>query len=393
METSPSFSKMFFSSSVISLSSLIFGICLTSIECAKDVFMSTSYLPKKVSDHEWAFIIAVYSLGALFSNLIIPLININLQALLIANDMVYLLGLSILIVASSVQTIILSRFIVGIAIGLTCAAVPLYLEGIAPVSKRGLVCSMHQLFTVIGVLIGQILSYKFDKVENWRYAIYIICSLISAKFIASFFTLPIGMISDANKKSVSDLIFHKEGQLSVFTALILHAAQQMSCINGVIQYSNEILSSSSNPKVRTLAIGGVFIISTGLSMVIMDIAGRKVMLIGSIVIDTAALIMLGANLFIFPALVIYVVGYSIGLGPIVWFICAEIFPEEYKAAGTTMAVVTNLLLTFLVPIMFKYLFGIIGSKCFYVFAGYLAVTSFYLLLCLKETLGKKASFQ
>ncbi|CAF1017079.1 unnamed protein product [Rotaria sp. Silwood1] len=55
----------------------------------------------------------------------------------------------------------ISRFLSGWAAGMSCVATTIYLIEISPRKMRGKVVTYHQLFIVIGILVGQIVSFPW----------------------------------------------------------------------------------------------------------------------------------------------------------------------------------------------------------------------------------------
>ena len=53
------------------------------------------------------------------------------------------------------------------------------------------------------------------------------------------------------------------------------------------------------------------------------------------------------------SLIIYIIGFSIGWGPIPWLIMSEIFPSKARGAASAIATATNWLFAFIVTVSFK----------------------------------------
>ena len=77
-----------------------------------------------------------------------------------------------------------------------------------------------------------------------------------------------------------------------------------------------------------------------------------------------------------------------GFGPITWLLISEIFPLEVRGKAVSIAVVTNFfwntVMTFLFPLELDY----IGSAAtFYIYAGILVISIFFIYSAVPETKG------
>lgn len=391
--------KLCASSVLCALSSFTFGVNLTLLECMRDVFRDNASggSPSKVSfSHtEWDLMVPTFIPGALISNLVSPCIKLKQKTCLIISNAFYIVGTSLLMWAYRNWSIWLARFSVGIGIGLTCVYAPLYLERISPVYIRGTVCSLHQLFVVLGILTGQVLSFYFNNEKNWRVGVgtvlgYIVLHTLSLYAIHD--TCAKNEEESTCSKSLASLIQDKRARLSLITAVILHAAQQLSCINGIILYSNNMFENADK-RFYTLIMGLTFTLSTILSMSFVDKYGRKPLLLLSMLTDIIALMLLCVSQNMLIPVLIFVTGFSFGLGPIVWFISSEIFPNSYKVPSSALASAVNWVLAYVVSSYFP----VIGMKykeiCFSLHAFFLVTSFLYILRFFEETKGRAPAFQ
>ena len=72
-------------------------------------------------------------------------------------------------VAPSPAILILSRVVLGLAIGLASTNVPVYLSEVAPPHARGRVVSLFQLAVTIGIVVAYLTDYAFAGIEGWRW--------------------------------------------------------------------------------------------------------------------------------------------------------------------------------------------------------------------------------
>src|SRR2546428_7419855 len=72
-------------------------------------------------------------------------------------------------IAPSPAILIVSRVVLGLAIGLASTNVPVYLSEVAPARARGWVVSLFQLAVTIGIVIAYLTDYAFAGMEGWRW--------------------------------------------------------------------------------------------------------------------------------------------------------------------------------------------------------------------------------
>ncbi|TBU08761.1 glucose transporter [Hamiltosporidium magnivora] len=390
-------------STVLSCSgSWLFGLNMTSLDSLSEVFKNGSESIEdglfkshvKVTDSEWSIIVSIICIGALASNFLVNLIPLSRKNILILNNILYLSGFSMIFCVQNIFYLILGRFLIGMGAGVACAVVPLYLGEISPDKIRGLISSAHQFFIIFGVLGGQILSFLFSTVHTWRITISILIAISILSFIFLFFIQnPVMKNSAEENVSIAQLFAEKKARKSLFLSTIIHMGQQLTGINGVLFFSNEILAATGKARLYTISIGLVSLASTTVSMFTVDMFGRKLMLLLSCLVVSTGLSILGSGHVPVISLFIFISGFAIGLGPVAWFVTSEVYPSEYKSAGNAIAVSSNWMSSFFVALTFPFFYTWIGNFVFFIYATIIMTLFLFLLVMFKETKGKKADFQ
>src|SRR5947199_8811164 len=72
-------------------------------------------------------------------------------------------------IAPSPAILIVSRVVLGLAIGLASTNVPVYLYEVAPARARGWVVSLFQLAVTIGIVIAYMIDYAFAGKDHCRW--------------------------------------------------------------------------------------------------------------------------------------------------------------------------------------------------------------------------------
>jgi len=145
----------------------------------------------------------------------------------------------------------------------------------------------------------------------------------------------------------------------------LMAAQQLSGINAVIFYTKDIFKESGStisPDIAAIIVGAVQVLATYASTILVDRAGRRALLMVSCGVMSICLAVLGVYFYLgthnhdvsvvswlpLAALALYIVVFSLGMGPLPWVVMGEIFPDNTKATASAVACATNWILAFVI---------------------------------------------
>ncbi|XP_032680221.1 facilitated trehalose transporter Tret1-like [Odontomachus brunneus] len=354
----------------------------------------------------------------------------------------FLLSWAIIILASRLWLIMAARFLIGIGVGAACVLMPIYVSEIAETSARGTLCALFQVFLTVGILLAFILGSVMNYTE-----FAIVCALVELIFLASFVWMPEspvwlvnvkreseaksalailrGNIYDPSEElaemrrameamtsknsSVFDLIRSPATRRAMLATLGCMFFQQMSGINAVIFYTTTIFeeSGSSIPAdVASIIVALVQTVMSAVAAVIVDRAGRKPLLILSSGVMSVSLVALGLYFKIkddggdistlgwlpLTSLTLYMIVFSVGMGPIPWMLMGELFTAETKAIASGLAVMLNWFLVFLVTKTYPALNQELGADAtFWMFAVIMAIAVAFTYFFIPETKGK--SFQ
>lgn len=179
-----------------------------------------------------------------------------------------------------------------------------------------------------------------------------------------------------------------------------------------------------NPEVAALcAVGGVEVLMTFLSILMIDFVGRKLLLVLSSIGMVAGSAMLGAHYFVTrpsqcPSLstsnytqledgefqncinmrfaplaissaVLYVIAYSIGWGPVPWVILSELIPVRVRGAASGIATIINWgSAAFVIGVYLEYAEAVRDWFAWWTFAAVNAVAAIFAIAFIRETKGK-----
>lgn len=103
-------------------------------------------------------------LGALFGGKITD--RVGRRKILLVSGLIFSVGALWSGLASNPASLIAARLFLGLAIGTSSFAVPLYIAEISPTKIRGTLVSMFQLMITIGILVAYFSDYAFADEED-----------------------------------------------------------------------------------------------------------------------------------------------------------------------------------------------------------------------------------
>lgn len=190
-----------------------------------------------------------------------------------------------------------------------------------------------------------------------------------------------------------------------FLCLALLGFQQVSGIDTVIFYTVEIFKateSSINEYLATILIGLVQLVCTMLSLLVIDRAGRRPLLLLSGVLTSLAMALVGtyfylqeqgraAGLGLLPvgALLLFMVGFSVGYANIPFLLMGELLPVRQRSVLSSVAGSFNLGTMFTVIKTYPQLRHAMGTHgTFWLYSALCLASCVFVALLLPETKGK-----
>ncbi|RWS02509.1 Facilitated trehalose transporter Tret1-like protein [Dinothrombium tinctorium] len=341
------------------------------------------------SKTDCSLISAAITLGALLGSLAGGFISQTLgrKKALVIYGLPYATGCAIIFFAKSVPVIVTGRFITGIITGMICTAAPTYIVEISTPKTRGLLGTSFQLCIVTGIFImsvfGIFSTKEFNYFFNWRYLALIGIMPSLALSITMFFMpeSPAWLLSRYGRSSlkpekaltklrtpnsdiqkelneINEVISESKSVLITFEELKkpevwkplllgigLMFFQQFSGINVVMFFQTQILeeAGASSPAVGTALTCFAQLASTFVGAYIMDKLGRRKLLLISGGGHTASLFTLGLyfyfrekqeielNFIPVVCLIVYIVAFAIGYGPVAWLMIPEMTPTTARS--------------------------------------------------------------
>jgi len=186
--------------------------------------------------------------------------------------------------------------------------------------------------------------------------------------------------------------------LPIFLAVSIGMFNQLSGINAILYYLNDIFARAGFSKVsgdlQAVAIGAVNLMSTTLAMSIIDRAGRKtLLLIGSVgtalcLAGVAAVFFTHAheNLLVW-LLIGYIAFFAFSQGAVIWVYIGEVFPNRVRAQGQSLGSFAHWFMNALISGIYPLLAATSGAYPFVFFSLMMTLQFFVVLFIYPETKG------
>lgn len=360
-----------------------------------------------------------------------------------------LIGAAALFVVGSIGTAlpdtfagyVVARMVSGVGIGITSTLCPLYNAEIAPAKYRGRLVALNQFAIVTGIFltyflnsgIASIGSDAWDVSTGWRW-MFGVGAVPGLLFMCLLFLVPesprwlikhgqaekaLGVLvrihgQEEAKREVLDIkasfreskssigeLFKPGLRFAMFVGIGLAILQQVTGINAILYYAPEILkqtgAGTNAALIQTILVGFVNLVFTVLSIWLIDKAGRKALLLTGTSIMTVCLAVIGAlfrtghssGYLVLALILVYTAAFAISLGPVVWVMLSEMFPNRVRGLATSIASMFLWAADYAVSQSFPPLLSWAGpSATYWTFGAMSLVTVLFTIAYVPETKGK-----
>ncbi|RFD20421.1 sugar porter family MFS transporter [Komagataeibacter melaceti] len=380
---------------------------------------------------EW--IVSVLMVGALLGSLGAGVFSRRFGRKLTLGTATLLIGLGALLCATAgmIGQILLGRFLIGMAIGICTFTAPLYISELTTGVMRGTMVSTFSMLQSAGILLGYLAGGIFSGGGHWRLMVGLPVIPAAVLCVGCVF-LPAspswlaarGRFEEARRVLRSlrgdeemadrelDNIRHELGEgrpvggfallrskpyfrRSVALGVGLQVMQQLTGINVVLYYAPKILEGAhfgtSAAAWATVLVGVINAVIGVVAVYMVSRWGRRPLLAASCIIMAAALAVAavieglhlqgtGATFSLMGALLVFVAGFGMGAGPLVWTLCSEIQPIEGRDFGVACSTLANWGMDWGVSNTFLSIVAVAGAG--WTFAGFSALNVAFLLFTL-----------
>jgi sugar porter (SP) family MFS transporter len=330
--------------------------------------------------------------------------------------------------------LIFFRFIGGLGIGGSSVLGPMYIAEIAPPAWRGRLVGCFQLNVVIGILLAYVSNAWIDSMQlgvtEWRWQLGI-SAVPAILFLVALFAIPrsprwlvmqgkldeslavlrltgiakpedeLGEIVASihqERAASADPLFSRQYRFPIFLSITVGMFCQLSGINAVLYYLNDIFTLAGATKVsgalQAVAVGATNLVATLAAMSVIDQFGRrKLLLIGTV----GLAICLTAVSYVFMThqhlhwlvwlLMAYIACFAISQGAVIWVYISEVFPNRVRSKGQALGSSSHWVTNAIISLVFPIMAGSSGAYPFIFFAVMMVIDFFIILKYYPETKG------
>jgi SP family arabinose:H+ symporter-like MFS transporter len=336
---------------------------------------------------------------------------------------------------------IIARIIGGLGIGITSTLCPLYNAEIAPARYRGRLVALNQLATVTGIFLVYFVNlgiagygnhaWDISTAWRWMFGVGVLPGLLF--LVLLFFvpesprwlikqgraaeSLPILLRihgEDLARQEVLDIkesfkqengsirqLFSPALRLALIVGVGLAVLQQVTGINAIMYYAPEIFKATgagTNASLtQTILVGLINFLFTILALWLIDKVGRKALLLVGSASMAVCLVVIGAAFhtghtsgpWVLIFILLYVASFAVSLGPVVWVIMSEIFPNRIRGKATAIASMALWTADYIVSQTFPPMLASAGPAITFWIFGFMSIfTFFFTWRVVPETKGK-----
>ncbi len=337
----------------------------------------------------------------------------------------------------SFPMLLLARWLLGLAIGVSVVVVPVFVAESAPAAVRGSLLTAYQLAIVSGLVVGYLTGYGLAGTHSWRWmfglaalpAILLLPLMIRMPDTARWYLLK-GRVDEARaallriepganvEAELADIaraVGEGSGGISemlrppysraTFFVITLGFLIQITGINAIIYYSPRIFEAMGfTGNFALLALPALVqvagLAAVGTSVALVDRVGRRPILLSGIAMMIAADAVLmavfarglgGAGLALgFAGILLFIFGYTLGFGSLGWVYASESFPTRLRSIGSSTMLTSNLIANAIVAAVFLTVLHSLGGAGVFALFGAFAIVAFVVVFrYAPETKGRQ----
>lgn len=410
------------------LAGLLFGLDIGVIAGALP-FIAKDF---NISNYQQGWVVSSMMFGATFGTIFSGWIStkVGRKKSLLTGAILFVVGSLLSAYSPNLESLIAARVLLGLAVGIASYTAPLYLSEIAPEKIRGSMISLYQLMITIGIFGAYLSDTAFSYSGSWRWMLGIITIPALLLLIGVLF-LPnsprwlaakgnfcdakkvLDRLRDTSEQAKRELdeireslkikqsgwqLFKQNNNFrrAVFLGVLLQIMQQLTGINVIMYYAPKIFelagfNNTIHQMWGTVIVGLINVLATFIAIGLVDSWGRRPTLKLGFLVMALGMGTLGTMLHFginskseqylsITMLLMFIVGFAMSAGPLIWVLCSEIQPLKGRDFGITISTTTNWIANMIVGATFLSMLNHLGNaNTFWVYAG---LNMFFVVLTL-----------
>lgn len=346
--------------------------------------------------------------GALIGGKLADALGRRTAMLIVAVSYAVFVALSAL--APNVVVLDAVRFLLGIAIGISIVAAPLYIAESVPARIRGASVAAYQVATVAGIALTYFVNWGLSGGGHWRWmlglsaipATLVLIPLLRLPDTPRWYVLKgrtdravevmamtdpdvdpraevaaVGAALAAEGGGSARSLLHKPYARATLFVVGLGFFCQITGINAVTYYSPQIFqemgfTGDGQNFLLPAFVELASLAATVLAILIIDRIGRRLVLlsgIGTVVVMLAVLTTVfamgelhGTATWVgFGAVLLFTAAFNFGFGSLIWVYASEAFPAQLRSTGASVMLSADLVANLLIAQFFPSLMAWVGA--------------------------------
>jgi MFS transporter, SP family, xylose:H+ symportor len=426
--------QLLWSAAVAALGGFLFGFDTAVISGATDALR----LRFALGSSELGFTVASALIGTIFGSIGAgtPSERYGRRPVLRALAVLYLVTAAGCGLAWSWLSLVIFRFIGGLAIGASSVVAPMYIAEISPAPLRGRLVALSQFNVVSGILAAYFSNYVIAAIVGgpetpaWRWMLGIAAAPAAVFFILTLWIpeSPRWLVKEHRRDdaaavlramgnetpdmlvreiagslheetvSANEPFFQRKYLKPILLAVMVASFNQLAGINALIYYTADIFTMAGAARTSALLqaviIGFTNLIFTMAAMTVIDRFGRRLLLlIGAVGLAVCLTLTAwafhrgsGGTIVLF-SLIGYIAFFAFSQGSVIWVYISEIFPNRVRARGQALGSFTHWFWAAVVSWTFPIIAETSGASAFGFFATMMVLQFVLVWRFLPETKG------
>jgi len=355
-------------------------------------------------------------------------------------------------VAPGYVALVVARMLGGFGVGAALIVAPMYIAEMAPAASRGRFVSFNQLNIVIGISAAFFSNYLILTLGEtggawsealrlgewqWRWMLGVE-TLPAVAYLLALSLVPesprwlamrgqdeeaievLGRVAGAGASAVLgevkeslaaeaklgraswSVLLHDSLRLVMVIAIVVGILQQITGINAVFFYAPMIFEKSgigtNAAFMQAALVGFVNLVFTVVAMAVIDRIGRRPLLVLGLTGIAGCMLLLawgfGAGDAASPRLILFailgfVASFAVSLGPVMWVLFSELFPNRVRGVAISFVGLVNSATAFLVTLIFPWQLQALGSATTFLIYGVFALAGLaFVMWVVPETKGR-----